>query len=186
MDTSSETEAPVENLKFVVTTLAKYNSQKSENEKLITKLEAITQQLKTLYNIDFDTDFSTGNVSIDLQQKNNEYEDAAQKVISLSNENYKILNNLQYQLRVQNKLIKFVSEYTKLIDLIEDYLLTNDFEIYKSSAGNQKLVQILQDDLQFLEQKNKVINNTEYKNMYRSLSIKLRDVLTSLEKIEKS
>jgi len=186
MDTSSDADAPVENFKLVANTLANYNHQKSENEKLIVKLENITEQLKALYNIDFDTGYLPKGIENDANKTKDVYEVAAEKLVLLSNENYKILNNLQYQLRVRNKLIKFVGEYSKLIDLIKGYLLTNDFEIYKSSAGNEQLVQILKDDLLFLEQKNKTNKNTDYKHMYTTLSKKLKDILETLEKLERS
>lgn len=185
MDSSSEVDVSVEKLKLVADSIAKYNSQKSENEKLISKLQVITEELKSLYNVEFDDAYLVEDGKTDLKTTKREYETEAEKLIGVSNENYTILNNLQYQLRVRNKIIKFMDEYNQLIDLIKGYLANNVLEIYKSNKGNKELKQVIKDNIRFLEQKNRVNKNTSYKNMYAALSIKMKDILHSLERMEK-
>lgn len=184
MDSSSEVDVSVEKLKLVAESIAKYNSQAAENEKLISKLQIITEQLKSLYNVQFDDGFLVQENELDSKTKISEYETEAEKLMVLSNENYKLLNNLQYQLRVRDKIMKFMNEYNQLIDLIEGYLANNTLEVYKSNKGNKELMRVIKDNIRFLEQKNRVNKNTSYKNMYAALSIKMKDILHSLERLE--
>lgn len=185
MDSSSEVDVSAEKLKLVADSIAKYNCQKSENEKLIAKLQIITEQLKSIYNVEFDEDFLVEDSKIDSKTTKSEYETEAEKLITVSNENYKILNNLQYQLRVRNKIMKFISEYNLLVDLIKSYLANNMLEDFKSNKGNKELTQVIKDNIRFLEQKNRVSKSTNYKDMYAALSIKMKDILHSLERMEK-
>lgn len=184
MDSGSEEDVSIEKLKLVADSIAKYNSQKSENEKLISKLENITEQLKNLYNVKFDDGFLLKDTKEDLKTTKSEYEIEAENLIAVSNENYKIINNLQYQLKVRNKIMNLINEYNQLIDLIEGYLVNNMFEVHKSNKGNNDLIQMLKDNIKYLEQKNILNKNTNYQKMYAALSIKMKDVLHSLEKME--
>lgn len=166
--------------KNLLKTFSDYTTQKKDNDVIIDELEAMMQNLAEIYNIDYKDMFLEGSDG-NTKRECDAIELKAKDYIKVSNENYNLLRDIQFQLKIRDKLVFLINDFNEILDYLQNHIQGNLKHLTYKSQNQNSILEKVTADVESLKQIRSREGELNFKKVYLKISKDIEDMIGALQ-----
>lgn len=166
--------------KNLLKTFADYNTQNKDNDVIIDQLEGMTKSLAEIYNIDYKI-MSLEDSKGTSQSKCDTVEQKAQNYINVSNENYNLLRDIQFQLKIRDKLVFLINDFNEILEYLQNHIQDNLKDLTYKSLNQSSILEKVREDVESLKQIRSNECELDFKKVYVKISKDIEEIIDALQ-----
>lgn len=178
LDTSNEASTIFD---VLMDSFSGYQQQKKDADLAIEKLEKAIKSLAAVYNIDYK--------AYSLEKRDNQKDlndDPVEKIsrdyVQMSNENYALLRDIQFQLSIRDKVLYLINDFNEVIEFLKNQIESNIKNYMSENEDQKSVLRRIENDIELLRQSNEYHSKQKkLGELYLKMAKDLKTVIDSLQ-----